>query len=302
MAAVLLLCAGAPLYADSYPLPPEGEHLVGEMRTARARHEDTLLDIARRHNLGYEEIRRANPGVDAWLPGEGTPVVLPKRHLLPAAPREGIVLNSAEMHLYYFPRAEDGEPREVITHPISIGRGDWLTPEAVTRVIDKTEDPVWTPPQSIREEHAAAGSPLPERVPPGPDNPLGRHALRLGLSSYLIHGTNRAAGIGMQVTHGCVRMYPEDIERLFQEIPVGTPVHMVYQPYKVGWAGDTLYMESHPHLDGSEPDATAMMRAVVAATRDHPGTVIDWDRLREVIGERSGTPEPIGRQAVQQAR
>lgn len=280
--------------AAVYTLSP-GSDLVGAPRTVTARHEDTLLDIARRNNLGYEEIRRANPDVDVWLPGEGTPLVLPTVHLLPNGPREGIVLNTAEMRLYYFPAPTAGQPTRVITHPVSIGRGEWETPLASTKVTAKTADPAWVPPASIRAEHAADGRPLPERVPPGPDNPLGSHALRLGLPSYLIHGTNRPAGIGMQVTHGCIRMYPEDIEQFYHDVPVGTPVHMVYQPYKAGWHEGTLYMEVHPHLDGREPDATAMVRAVVAATPDKPHMVIDWERVRALARERSGRPEPIGR-------
>lgn len=293
---VWLLAAGT-AQAMPWPLPPPGEHLVGEIRTVTANHEDSLLDIARRHNLGYQEIRRANPGLDAWMPGEGVQVVLPNRHLLPQAPREGIVLNTAEMRLYHFPGpAADGDAR-VVTYPVSIGRGEWQTPVTTTRVIAKTENPTWTPTESIRAEHEADGRTLPASIPPGPGNPLGRHALRLGLTSYLIHGTNRPYGIGMQVTHGCIRMYPEDIERLFGDVAVGTPVHIVYQPYKLGWSGDTLYMQAYPHLDGRKPDGTAMIRALVAATEGLSGVVIDWERVRALLSDPDGMPVPVGRRA-----
>lgn len=286
IAAVWLGSAGA--WAAEYALSEDSE-LVGEVQVIRARHEDTFVILARRHNLGYEELRDANPGVDAWLPGEGTEIVLPTRYVLPRAERRGIVINVPELRLYYFP---EDDPATVITHPISIGRMDWGTPVGRTTVVSKTTDPSWYPPESIREEHAARNEPLPRVVPPGPDNPLGKHALRLGLPGYLIHGTNKPSGLGMRVTHGCIRMFPEDIEALFEQVDPGMPVRIVNQPYKIGWGEGGLYLEAHPPLDEetSEWTATALTRAFVAATEERPARV-DWAAAEEIMLAGRGIPE-----------
>ena len=237
--------------AEVYVLPPPGQDVIGALTTIEARHDDTLLDIARRHGLGYEDIVRANPDVDTWLPGEGTDVVLPTRFVLPPGPRRGVILNLPEYRLYYFPTPDDGEPAVVMTYPISIGRMDWATPLGRTSIVSKVRNPSWYPPESIRAEHAADGNPLPRIVPPGPRNPLGAHALRLGLPGYLIHGTNRPSGVGMRVTHGCIRMFPEDIRFLFDAVGVDTPVRIINEPIKFGWDGDQLVMEVHRTLESA---------------------------------------------------
>jgi L,D-transpeptidase ErfK/SrfK len=247
----------SPSFAEIYELPPDGYDVIGAVSTITSRYEDTLVDIARRHGVGYEDIVRANPDVDVWLPGEGTEIVLPTRFVLPPGPRHGIVLNLAEYRLYYFPQTVPGEAATVLTYPISIGRMDWETPLGVTTVIAKARNPVWYPPQSVREEHAADGRALPRVVPPGPDNPLGRFAMRLALPGYLIHGTNRPVGVGMRVTHGCIRMFPEDIEYLIHRVPIDTPVRIVNEPVKIGWFGDELVMEVHPLLETALPPASA---------------------------------------------
>ena len=241
--------------AATYELPPEGSDVVGEISTVTTTFDDTLIDIARRHDVGYQDIVRANPDVNVWVPGEGTEVVLPTRYVLPAVPRRGIVLNIAEYRLYYFPEPKGDEPAVVMTYPISIGRMDWETPLGNTTVISKVVNPSWYPPQSVRAEHAAEGRPLGRIVPPGPDNPLGDRAMRLGLPGYLIHGTNRPAGVGMRVTHGCLRMFPEDIHYLFDRIAVNTPVRIINEPMKIGWQGDALVLEAHPVL-ASAPGKT----------------------------------------------
>ena len=245
------LCLFAASFAHSatYELPPEGGDVVGEVQTIIATHDDTLPDIARRHSVGYWDIVHANPGVSVWLPGEGTEVVVPTRFVLPPGPREGIVLNLAEYRLYYYPKPAAGEAAVVMTYPISIGRQDWETPLGRTRIISKVVNPAWYPPQSVRDEHAADGRPLPNVVPPGPDNPLGKHAMRLDIPGYLIHGTNRPAGVGMRVTHGCLRMFPEDIKYLFDHIAINTPVRIINEPVKIGWEGEQLVMEVHPLLE-----------------------------------------------------
>ncbi len=293
-AVVLLgsLLAAGPLIAQEFPLPPPGERVVGEIEHVPARHEETLLDIARRYHVGFRELRLANPRVDPWMPGEGTQVILPTRHVLPDAPREGIVVNIPEMRLYYYPRPSQGAAPKVVTYPISVGRRDWNTPLGLTRIVRKIENPSWRPPKSIREEHAARGDPLPAVVPPGPDNPLGAYALRLGIPGYLIHGTNKPDGIGMQVTHGCIRMFPEDIEALFRQARVNTPVRLVNQPFKAGWRAGELYLEAHPPLDETAGplDLTDAVRAVTKALEGHRGTEVDWTLVRRLASNPSGIP------------
>ncbi|MGF1526780.1 MAG: L,D-transpeptidase family protein [Candidatus Competibacterales bacterium] len=282
--------------AASYPLPPLGVDVVGQVQVVTARAHETLLDIARRHNLGHDEIIQANPGVDRWLPGAGAKVVLPTRYVLPTTERKGIVLNLPEMRLYYYPEPLPGQTPVVVTHPVSIGRADWRTPLGQTRITAKQKNPPWYPPASIKAEHAAAGDPLPDRVPPGPDNPLGDHALRLGLPSYLIHGTNRPFGIGMRVTHGCIRMYPEDIAALFDRIPVGTPVTIVNQPVKVGSYLGQPFVEIHTPLDEEGLDDPITLQDVVAALKAQgfgPDDPIDLDILMDLMDRANGIAAPL---------
>ncbi|MDR5867046.1 L,D-transpeptidase family protein [Halomonas koreensis] len=275
-----------------YPLPEEGD-LVGEVYRVEADEEDTLIDIGHEHGIGYRAMVRANPDVSVWYPGEGTEVVIPGRFILPDAPREGVVVNVAEMRLYYYPPARDGEPPRVETYPIAVGRMDWKTPLGTTTITQKVENPAWYPPQSIIEERAAEGRPVPSVVPPGPDNPLGRHKMRLGIPGYLIHGTNKPEGVGMRVTHGCIRMLPEDIEGLFPRLPVGTRVRLVNEPFKVGWADGSLYAQAYPYLD--EEDGTTIQRVTEALGRvdasleglDYP---VDYARLRAAVEVPNGLP------------
>lgn len=295
----LAACASvaATAAAEQFALPANGSDIVGEMRTARTDEKDTLLDVARRHGLGYEEIRNANPGVDAWLPGTGTDVLVPKRRLLPRAARQGIVINLPEHRLYWFPPAAPGETPTVWTFPVSIGKMDWNTPLGTTRIVSKLKDAPWIPPKSVREEHAKRGDFLPAVVPPGPDNPMGRYKMGLGIpgGAYLIHGTNRPAGVGMQVTHGCMRLYPEDIEALYGMVTIGTPVTIVNQPYKWGWHDGELMIEVHPPLqeDAVEPPTlTDLTRLIVEATRAAP-LPIDWSGAEQAWREARGIPTVV---------
>ena len=284
--------------ADEFRLPSPGSDVVGQISVALAAHADTLADIARRFNIGHQEIRIANPSVDFWLPGEGTRVTIPGAYILPDARRQGIVLNVPEMRLYYFPEPgkKGGDAGVVVTYPVSIGRMDWSTPLGRTRVTAKVRNPSWTPPASIHREHAARGEPLPKVVPPGPDNPLGDYALRLDIPGYLIHGTNRPYGVGMRVTHGCVRMYPEDIEDLFSFIPVGIAVEIVDQPIKLGWLRDTLYIEVHPLLDEDARNADELRQMaleLIAKTETVRPLLLSGRRLQKALDEQSGLPVPI---------
>lgn len=238
-----------PVATHVFTLRGEHDEVVGHLQVTRAHEEDTLSDIARRFNIGYEEIVRANPSVDPWLPREGTPVILPTQFVLPDAPHSGVVINLAALRLYYYPPAKKGEAQTVITHPIGIGQVGWSTPAGITKVVRKRADPVWYPPASVRKEHAEDGEILPAKIGPGPDNPLGRYAFTLDWPSYLIHGTNQPYGVGLRASHGCIRLYPEDIAQLFDQIPVGTKVTVVNQPQVYGYRGDTLYLQSYPVLD-----------------------------------------------------
>lgn len=296
VAGALVFACGGPARADSFPLVPGTGSVVGEAFTVSARGEDTLLDIARRYGLGRDEIVNANPTVDVWLPGAGTEVRVPRRYVLPDGPWHGVILNLPEMRLYYFPEGADGADPLVTTHPISIGRQDWQTPLGETRIVAKHKDPAWYPPDSIRAEHAAAGDPLPRIVPPGPDNPLGGYAMRLGIPGYLIHGTNKPYGVGMRVSHGCVRMYPEDIVSMFSQVPNNTAVRIVNQPVKVGWQGDKLYLEVHPPLLEDADLANSLgeiaFRTVQVAIGDR-AVSLDTREIREVAERRDGVPAVV---------
>ena len=265
--------------------------VVGRNQVYIARYEDTLLDIARRFGMGLAELRLANPGVDVWLPGEGTAIRLPSRFILPEGPRSGLVVNVAEMRVYYFPKGES----IVRTWPISIGRVGWETPLGETSIVRKKARPAWYPPDSIREEAARSGNPLPRVVGPGPDNPLGSHALYLGFPQYLIHGTNKPFSIGMRVSHGCVRMYPEHIVELYELVEPGTPVTLVHQGVKAGWAGDKLYLEVHRETgvpdEEARPSMTEVVSSLIAATPAVGAALtLDWKRVEEALATANGIP------------
>jgi L,D-transpeptidase ErfK/SrfK len=278
-------------------LNDQGRQRVVE--TYRTVYDDTLLEVARRHKLGYVEMVAANPGTDPWLPGEGKDVVLPTVHLLPdlgSAEPEGIVINLADMRLYFFERP--GAPPR--SYPIGIGREGLGTPVGATTVVRKRKDPDWRPTKRMREEKPE----LPEIVPAGPDNPLGNRAMYLGWPQYLIHGTNKPLGIGRRVSSGCIRMYPEDIELLFEQVPTGTKVRVVDQPVKLGWIDGELFIEAHPNQEQSDQLETlgrfdpildsGVVDLVLAAAGDAAAR-LDWSKIRESAMERRGYPERITR-------
>lgn len=262
-----------------------------ETTSYRTAYEDTLLEVARRFKLGYVEVVAANPGTDPWIPGEGTDVVLPTVHLLPNAEPEGIVINLADMRLYYYGAPGD-RPR---SYPIGIGRDGLTTPLGTTDVVRKKKEPTWYPTKRMREEDPE----LPEVVPPGPDNPLGNRAMYLGWTSYLIHGTNKPWGIGRRSSSGCIRMYPEDAEELFELVKVGTKVTVVDQPIKLEWIDGDLFMEAHPtQLQSDQLEAegrfnpelpSKVVDLVLEVAGDQAGR-LDWSRIRRATVERRGYP------------
>lgn len=292
MMRITALCAMLAVFAGARAAEfqiSDGTDLVGQVQVIHARYEDTFVALARKYDVGYEALRQANPKVDPWLPGAGTLIRIPTEFVLPRAERKGIVVNLPELRLYYYP-----DPHTVITHPISIGRQDWSTPLGETSIIAKTRNPAWYPPKSIRKEHAQNDDPLPRVVPPGPDNPLGQYALQLAIPGYLIHGTNKPDGVGMRVSHGCIRLFPEDIKSLFSMVERGTPVRIVNQPLKLGWGENGLYLEAHQPLEdvhgGEKWSATELTRLFVDATADRYSKV-DWDAAEQVMDKARGIPQ-----------
>ena len=290
----LLLAAALacpPAAAENFLLPGSTVTIVGEAHWVAADRRESLLDVARRNGLGFADMQQANPDVDMWVPKDGARVLLPTAFVLPNAPRRGVVVNIAEYRLYFYFR-EQGQDM-VATFPISIGRMDWKTPLGDWKITRKRTRPTWRPPRSIIAEYAADGEVLPRVVPPGPDNPLGDYAINLSAPGYLIHGTNRPRGVGMQVTHGCLRMLPEDIEWLFPQVSPGLPVAIVNQPVKVGWRDGRLYVEVHRPLE--EPSAEAMDAFVgrLNASAQAARVELDVQAMRRALIERKGVPVAI---------
>jgi L,D-transpeptidase ErfK/SrfK len=294
-----LVASGTRVEAAKFPLGDDKAAMFGAVETINAQRTDTLPDLARRYGLGYEEIQRANPAVDLWLPGEGTQITIPGQRLLPSGAREGIVINLPEHRLYYYPKPKKGETPVVITYPVSIGKMDWSTPLGKTKVVDKRKNPTWSPPESVRLEHAERGDPLPKVVPAGPDNPLGAYAMRLDIKpgAYLIHGTNNPIAVGMAITHGCIRMYPEDIEALFPLVKVGTPVWLINEPVKISRINGQVWLEVHPPVDEqgqrAEADVEGFYALANAALGETPAA-IHWDFVLQSLSEASGLPQLIG--------
>ena len=296
LAATLLLPATTVSATNAAPHKPSISYpdMVGEIQHYFARKEDTLLDLARTNKLGYVEMIAANPGVDPWVPGKGEQIVLPTAHLLPEGPREGVLLNLVDQRIYYFPA--DGNRIE--TYPIGTGQEAWDTPTGKTKIVRKKRNPTWYVPKSIRKEDPE----LPAIVLPGPKNPLGRYAMYLGWPAYLIHGTNNPWGVGRRVSHGCIRMYPEDIANLFPRIPIGTPVTVVSQELKLGWHQGELMLEVHPNLEQNyeveesgkftHAPVSDLAYRVSQAAGTETGR-IDWNAVDVAIRDRSGIPVPI---------
>ena len=254
-----------PIDSNSFTLSSDEQTVVGEPQIVIVGPEDTFSDLARTYGLGYDDLVEANPGVDPWLPGEGTPVLLPTQFVLPAAPQRGLVLNIASKRLFYYPPRAEGESQRVLTYPIGIGRVGWETPLGETTVVAKAENPSWWVPASVRQEHAEMGDPLPTIVPPGPDNPLGTRVLKLDLPGYLIHGTNEPYGVGMRVSHGCVRLYPENIEYLYTLVGVGEAVTILNEPYQLGSRDGVLYFEAHAPLEDDTRSPEERLQTLIAA-------------------------------------
>ncbi len=294
-----------PVATQGFVLGPGTGDVIGYLQKTTVGEEDTLSDIARRFDVGYEELVLANPGVDPWLPGVGTEVIVPSQFVLPAVPRSGVVVNIAAMRIFYFPPHKTTEPQLVYTWPIGIGRVGWKTPEGTTRITARQKDPYWIVPKSVRDEHARDGEKLPDKVPPGPNNPLGQYLFRLGWPSYLIHGTNKPYGVGMRSSHGCMRLYPEDIAVAFNLIPVGTGVTVVNQPYLFGVRQGTLYLQAYAVLEDDARDWTTNRKGLLNAmlstssraaaegrirASEHP---VDWQKISSLARRPRAVPVPV---------
>lgn len=287
--ATIGICFSGNTYALVFTLPPQDSDIVGKIQEITTVSGDNFHTIGRRYDVGYYELIEANPDISPESIPEGTHVVIPTRFILPNAPRQGIIVNLPELRLYYFPPGEN----QVWTYPIGIGRQGWLTPTCTTTIISKKEKPTWIVPKSIQADRAKQGVKLPDKVLPGPENPLGDYALRLGLVTYLIHGTNDPDGVGRRSSAGCIRMFPEDVKELFKPVKVGTPVRIMNDSYKLGWHYKKLYLETHLPLQEQkaefDSDLTPMVQAIMTAAHENKETV-NWDRVDEAVECQSGLP------------
>ncbi|HTY54997.1 MAG TPA: L,D-transpeptidase family protein [Candidatus Binataceae bacterium] len=293
----------------AYPLPPAPDNMIGEPSTYVIKKGDTLLDVGRWYDLSATEISNANNHMDWWSPPVGRTVLLPIQRILPDGPREGIVLNIPEMRLYYFPprgelHSKKGKltkaaatrasyaPKVAYTFPVGLGRFDWRTPVGAFKVRGKTRDPAWVVPDDIYQEHLERDGEAEHMIPGGdPDNPLGRYRIELTLPLYALHGTNVPWGVGMEVSHGCIRLYPEDIEQLFNLVRIGVPGRFVYQPVKFGFRGDSVYVEVHDDLYGRYPGL--WNHTVQEVHRLNLEGRIDPRKLEKAVEEKTGVPTDV---------
>jgi L,D-transpeptidase ErfK/SrfK len=265
--------------------------VIGRMAVLRLKKGDTLPDIARHFSLGINAISAANPGVDVWVPEAGERILLPLSFILPDAPRKGIVINLASMRLFQF--KADGKSLAVSTYPVGVGTTERPTPMGQMYVARKAIRPTWHVPASISEDHRKKGDPLPAKVLPGPLNPLGEYALYLSEASYLIHGTNKPSSIGLSATNGCIRLYPEDVKRLYANTPVSTPVSIVNQPYLIGQGNGVIYMEVHAPLEGLDRVDPKKIYAKLRNIEKKSARTLDWGKVEKVMAEARGIPVPI---------
>lgn len=277
--------------AGVYVDPGEQQAVVGRLQHTLLSGRESLVSLAARKRLGQNAIVLANPELDRWLPATDTIVKLPTFHLLPDVERRGVVINLPEYRLYVYDTLGTIGTRVIRTYPISIGRYDWKTPVGQTTITEKIINPTWTPPDSIRREAAETGRTLPAVVAAGPDNPLGQHALRLGWPGYLIHGTNKPMAIGMDVTHGCVRMYPVHIKTLYKILPVGTRVTIINEPVKIGWNGNQLFLEVHPPQDAvSDQELVQNVINLLRTDARVASLTVRTEMIRQIVRAKSGIP------------
>lgn len=288
-----LMIAGGAANAQTLPLPSHGNDIVGKIQTYITQPGDDIPKIAQHFEVTYTGLLEANPEVDPSNLKPGTALVIPSAYVLPNVPRKGIVVNVAELRLYYFPPHQ----KVVMTYPIGIGVQDWGTPLGEMKIIQKKEKPTWHIPPAVHAELAAKGFILPNQIPPGPDNPLGDYMMRLSQPTYLIHGVVDPSTVGRRSSSGCIRMYPEDIEQLFSLTKVGTPVRIINEPYKAGWFNGKLYVESHMPLQEDQAQYSVDKGLIVATVNDvlaKRDVTVDWDKIFLLSNEHLGLPESVG--------
>ncbi len=269
----------------------KGDGVIGRLAFISLEKGDTLPDIARHFSLGINAVSAANPGVDIWVPEAGQRILLPLSFILPDAPRKGIVINLAAMRLFQF--KGDSESLVVLTYPVGVGTEERPSPTGQMYVEHKVPRPTWHVPASIAKDHLKKGDPLPAAVLPGPLNPLGEYALYLSKSSYLMHGTNKPASIGLRATNGCIRLYPEDVKKLYENTPVKTPVSIVNQPYLLGQSNGVLYMEVHAPAEDLASDGFDKIYTKLRNIEKESGRTLDWSKVKQVLAEARGIPVPI---------
>ncbi|HBA73630.1 MAG: peptidase [Geobacteraceae bacterium GWC2_55_20] len=267
------------------------DYVIGRLRFITLEKGDTLPDIARHFGLGLNGVSAANQGVDIWAPKAGERIMLPLSFVLPDAPRKGIVINLAAMRLFQF--KADGESSAVLTFPVGVGTEERPSPTGQMHVVRKVNRPTWHVPASIARDHLKKGDILPAAVLPGPQNPLGEYALYLSKPSYLIHGTNKPASIGLRATNGCIRLYPESVKRLYENTPVKTPVNIVNQPYLLGQSNGVVYMEVHESTEDMDSAEFDRVYAKLRILERESGQALDWSKVKKVLAEARGIPVPI---------
>ncbi len=273
------------VFALTFTLPPDG-NIVGSIQTTIVTENSSLSQIGRKFDVGLYEMIEANPHLDPWQPQPGSLAIIPTRFIVPDIHSDELVLNLAEMRIYYL----HTDQKTITTHPIGIGaKGGAATPLAQGKIIDKKEQPIWTPPQSIRLMHLQQGNVLPEKVLPGPENPLGEYALRLSIPAYMIHGTNRPAGVGVRSSSGCIRLFPEDIKTLFYKVRIGTRVTIIHVPYKIGHLAKNIFLEAHNPLSEPYYQRGFNIQSLIASphTKD---TNLNWHKISSIIEQAHGYP------------
>jgi len=283
------------LAAAMFQLPVNGDNMVGQIQHTKVKKGDTIVELARQLDVGYEEIVTANPHLDPWLIQADTQLIIPSQYILPPQPWEGVIVNIAEMRLYYFPPRQNNERGIVITFPVSIGRSLSPTPEGSFKIVDKIQNPAWTVPKTVREEHKNNGKPIDAILPPGPDNPLGDYALVLDNPGYLIHGTNKPYSIGRKVSHGCLRLYPEDIEQLSNRIARGTAVQIINEPIKTGRLNNIVYIKHQNFVTTEQRKRTEITREYYQDVKRSYKQLeyYQLNKIRELLSFNDGISRPL---------
>jgi len=284
---ITVLCLCRNIYAAGvYAIDNIDAALIGGIRSHTVQYRESLIELAVQYDVGFNEIVAANKKIDPWIPEKGTKILIPTSWLLPEGTDNGIIINLAALRLYYFFKID--HQQYVTTFPIGIGRQGFTTPEGSFEITARVKDPVWTVPESVRNEKPE----LPSIIPPGPHNPLGKYWLQLSVNGYGIHGTNRPFGIGRKVSHGCIRLYQKDIEELYKLTKIGTPVKIIKEPIQVRHYENKIYLAVH----SSDMDDSELLNLTVLKL-SRKGLLKDVDTLLmlDAILKSTGLPAQISK-------